>query len=252
MGDRANNRTAVAALFGLAMVPALSAATGPQSPQAASIALPVAKAIRLPHGAIAFIPEGTSLPAPVLVLLHGAGGDAARFLDGFKAQANRRKLVLLSLQSKDVTWPRRSPTAEADPDDVGAVIDSFSQRIPVDRERLTLLGFSDGASYALTLGLARPKLFRTVIALSPGYAFAPRELDRSQRIFIAHGRRDQVLPAANALSIVDGLERAGYRPQVRWFSGGHEVDRRALEEILDQAFGPAQDPRKSGTGGASR
>lgn len=100
-----------------------------------------------------------------------------------------------------------------------------------------LLGFSDGASHALSFGLARPKTFRAILAMSPGYAFAPRRPDPTQPIFIAHGRRDSVLPAANVREMIKGLEGAGYRPEVRWFNGGHRIDPAVLNAGLDFALG---------------
>jgi predicted esterase len=107
----------------------------------------------------------------------------------------------------------------------------------MDSKRVVLLGFSDGASHALSFGLARPKTFRAILAMSPGYAFAPRRPDPTQSIFIAHGRRDTVLPAANVREMIKGLEGAGYRPEVRWFNGGHRMDHDLLKEALDFALG---------------
>ena len=68
------------------------------------------------------------------------------------------------------------------------------------------MGLSDGASYSLSIGMAYPDLFRTIVAFSPGYAFAPTRLDTKQRIFIAHSRRDPILPAENTREMVKGLK----------------------------------------------
>jgi phospholipase/carboxylesterase len=43
-------------------------------------------------------------------------------------------------------------------------------RLPVDPRRLAVTGFSDGASYALSVGLTNGDLFTHVIAFSPGFA----------------------------------------------------------------------------------
>ena len=106
-----------------------------------------------------------------------------------------------------------------------------------------MIGFSDGASYALSLGLANPQLFRCIIALSPGYLWIPPRVDRSQRVFIAHGRRDEILPFSNVTgNIMPDLERVGLRPRARWFDGGHTVDQAVVDEALDFALGPPDSP----------
>lgn len=63
----------------------------------------------------------------------------------------------------------------------------------VDPSRVAIGGFSDGASYALSLGLGNGDLFRHIIAFSPGFAVPPRQLG-SPRIFMSHGTKDRVLP----------------------------------------------------------
>ena len=54
-------------------------------------------------------------------------------------------------------------------------------------------GFSDGASYALSLGVANGDLFDSVIAFSPG-VLAPRVSKGRPRFFVSRGTEDQVLP----------------------------------------------------------
>jgi phospholipase/carboxylesterase len=58
--------------------------------------------------------------------------------------------------------------------------------LTLDRRPLTLSGFSDGASYALSLGLANGDLFTHLAAFSPGF-IAPAPSIGTPRIFISHG-----------------------------------------------------------------
>jgi predicted esterase len=176
-------------------------------------------------------------------LLHGAGGDAGRFLAEFKDIADRRGAILLAPKSAGRTWdlrPRSGSRASfgRDAANLDSALAELFAKAPVDRERVVLLGFSDGASYALSLGLANPQLFRAIVALSVGGVFPPPSVDETQRVFFAHGRRDPVLPFANVeRRIVPGLARAGLEPRVRWFNGGHAIDPDALAEGLDFALG---------------
>ena len=187
--------------------------------------------------AFAYVPADVPGPAPLIVLLHGAGGDARNFLDQFKREADARGVILLSVQSNGRTWAQHKPKAgEADVANIKAAITSLSAKVGIEPGRTTVMGFSDGASYALSVGMAYPDLFRTIVAFSPGYAFAPSDLDTDQRIFIAHSRRDPILPAENTRQMVKGLESAGFAPEIHWFNGGHEIDLELKKAAFDFAL----------------
>ena len=194
---------------------------------------------RLTNAAFSYRPAHVTGPAGVIVLLHGAGGRADYFLREFTRFADERGVLLLALQSEAGSWPRRPQDVTLGPDaaNFNEALAALTARSPVDLNRVVLLGFSDGASHALSFGLAKPKTFRAILAMSPGYAFAPRRPDPTQPIFIAHGRRDTMLPAGNVREMVRGLEGAGYRPEVRWFNGGHRIDPALLNAGLDFALG---------------
>ena len=86
-----------------------------------------------------------------------------------------------------------------------------------------MAGFSDGASYALSLGVINGDLFRRVVAFSPGFV-APGELHGKPRFFISHGTRDTVLPIdRTSRLIVRELRRLGYSVRFREFAGPHRV-----------------------------
>ena len=93
-------------------------------------------------------------------------------------------------------------------------------------------GFSDGASYALSLGITNGDLFTHVMAFSPGF-MAPAGQMGSPRIFVSHGTRDGVLPIDRcSRKIVPQLERADYDVLYREFDGGHTISPEiALEAV---------------------
>jgi predicted esterase len=219
---------------------------------AALMVLPVARASagepisvqRVTPNAYAYVPSAIAAPSPLIILLHGAGGEARSFIDQFKRDADERGIILLSVQSSGRTWAQRKPKDdETDVADIKSAIAQLSASTPVDASRTTVMGFSDGASYALSVGMAYPDLFHSIVAFSPGYAFAPSDINKDQRIFITHSRRDPVLPAANVRDMVRGLERAGYAPEVHWFNGGHEIDPDLKKVALDFALGATRTPR---------
>jgi predicted esterase len=206
---------------------------------AASFAAKHASVQRVTRNAFAYVPTNATSPAPLVVLLHGLGGDARSFLKQFKRDADDRGVILLSVQSSDDTWPKRpAKDSEADVANIKAAVAQISAKAGVDPKRTTIMGFSDGASYALTVGLAFSDLFPRIVAFSPGYAIGPPLLDTKQRIFIAHARHDPVLPASNTKQMAEALERAGYAPQVHWFNGGHAIDRDIKKAAFDFAAAP--------------
>jgi predicted esterase len=95
--------------------------------------------------------------------------------------------------------------------------------VSVDAARIAVGGFSDGATYALSLGLINGDLFRRVVAFSPGFVVAGMPHGRP-RFFISHGRADTILPIdACSRAIVRILSARGYDVTFREFAGGHQV-----------------------------
>jgi phospholipase/carboxylesterase len=84
-------------------------------------------------------------------------------------------------------------------------------------------GFSDGASYALSVGLANGDLVDAVLAFSPGFVAAPAR-QGSPRVWICHGTQDRVLPVERCgRRVARQLERDGYAVTYEEFPGGHVV-----------------------------
>ena len=97
------------------------------------------------------------------------------------------------------------------------------ERYAVDAESVAVAGFSDGASYALSLGLANGDLFGQVMAFSPGF-IAPAPTQGHPRLFISHGTADTVLPIDQcSRRIVPRLQRADYDVTYQEFDGPHTV-----------------------------
>jgi phospholipase/carboxylesterase len=163
-------------------------------------------------------------PAPLVLLLHGAGGHARQGLDLLRSLADAAGLLLLSPASRDRTWDllvsrRYGPDLHL----IDRALGQTFSRYAVAPERIAIGGFSDGASYALSLGITNGDLFTHVIAFSPGF-MAPAGQTGSPRIFVSHGTRDGVLPIDRcSRGIVPELERSGYEVLYREFDGGHTI-----------------------------
>jgi phospholipase/carboxylesterase len=174
---------------------------------------------------VLFVPRSydPARPAPLLITLHGAGGVAAHMLGPVEAEAERLGLLVLAPDSRGRTWDvivgRYGPDVVFIDRALARVLGDFA----VDGERVAVSGFSDGASYALSLGIINGGLFSDILAFSPGFA-APTEAHGSPRIFISHGVRDDVLPIEQcSRRLAPRLRDAGYDLDYREFPDGHVV-----------------------------
>lgn len=178
-------------------------------------------------------PTAARGPLPLLVLFHGAGGDAAGGMSPLAGLADRYGVVLLSPASRSGTWDAIRGGFEADVEQVDAALAATFSAVAIDPERIGVAGFSDGASYALGLGLANGDLFGRIMAFSPGFVPAGPRHGRPA-VFVSHGRADDVLPIrSTSRKIVPALERDGCSVRYREFDGGHSVPPRIAGEALD-------------------
>ena len=183
-----------------------------------------------------YIPEGYGTKydkAPLALMLHGAGGNARSGISHFLDLADEAGLVLLAPESRGRTWDVLVGGYGPDVEFIDRALEQTFDRLAVDAGRLAVAGFSDGASYALSIGLTNGNLFTHVIAFSPGFAaLAGRE--GSPRIFVSHGVHDNVLPIDRcSRRIVPLLEREGYDVRYREFDGPHTVPQSVAHEALE-------------------
>ena len=173
-------------------------------------------------------------PAACAVMLHGSGGDPRQGLALLEPHAAAAGLIVAAPPSSDYTWDRILGGFGPDVAVIDQLLHWVFKRYAVAPQRLALGGFSDGASYALSLGLDHGGLFPRLIALSPGFA-APVGPDGRPCIFIAHGTADRVLPVARcSRRVVPMLQGAGYEVRYLEFDGGHEVPSEIAREAVKE------------------
>ena len=115
---------------------------------------------------------------------------------------------------------------------IDRALEQTFDRLAVNAGRLAVEGFSDGASYALSLGLTNGDLFTHVIAFSPGF-MAPAAQRGEPRLYISHGTRDEVLPIDScSRRIAPQARRAGYDLRYHEFDGPHTVPPEIAREAL--------------------
>src|SRR5215218_10288883 len=190
--------------------------------------------------ALLFVPAEyrADQPAPFVLSLHGAGGDANSGLYPLRDLADEAGLILLSPASRLQSWDVIRGGYGPDVAFIERALTAAFVHCAVDVERLAVAGFSDGASYALSLGITNGDLFRAVMAFSPGF-MAPADQRGEPRIFISHGTNDHVLAIdRTSRRIVPQLERAGYDVLYLEFDGPHTVPPEIAREALNWFLAP--------------
>lgn len=218
----------------------LSARPGPppSSPPAGPLSHPGTHPLGLAdvRDALLHVPSTVvaGVPAPLVLTLHGAGGDAAGALALLGAMAEERGMLLLAPASRGTTWDAVRGTYGTDARLIDRALSDVVSLTAVDPGRIAVAGFSDGATYALGLGLANGTLFRKIVAFSPG--FVPPGTPRRGKppVFISHGKADDVLPIdRTSRVIVPDLRHDGYDVTYREFSGPHTVPPDIAQEAMD-------------------
>jgi phospholipase/carboxylesterase len=172
-------------------------------------------------------------PAPLLVILHGAGGDARQVLPMARPAAGALGILVVAPESRGRTWDVIRGGYGPDVAFLDAALAHVFARQAIDPARLAVGGFSDGASYALSLALGNGALFAFALAFSPGFAAPARQQGRP-RLFISHGTRDEVLPIGPcSRRLVPAFRHAGYDVLYREFEGGHWVPPPIAREAMD-------------------
>lgn len=163
----------------------------------------------------------STAPLPLLVLLHGAGNTALSVQYALPL-ADALGFIVLAPDSRDErTWDGVLRNWGPDVEFIGAAVEQTMARYPIDRRRVAIGGFSDGASYALSFGISFGDQFSSVIAMSPG-VMQPIGARGKPRIFISHGTSDPIMPIEiTSRKFVPKLQSLGYDVTYREYEGRH-------------------------------
>jgi phospholipase/carboxylesterase len=172
-------------------------------------------------------------PAPLAITLHGAGGDSRGGMGPFLRVAEKFNLILISPKSREGTWDLLRGGFGADVGFIDRAMKIAFDRYAIDADRVGIQGFSDGASYALSLGITNGDLFTHIVAFSPGFA-APNGRHGSPKIFMSHGTEDSVLPIdQTSRKIAPRLRDGGYKVRYEEFAGSHRPQRDISHEAAE-------------------
>lgn len=183
--------------------------------------------------AVLLIPKSAPpSPLPLLVMLHGATQSGETMLRYLGATPEEAGVAVLAPNSRSITWDAIRNTFADDVNYLDRALKLTFEKVAIDPDRLALGGFSDGATYALSLGLINGDLFKSLVAFSPGFVISGDERGKP-RVFISHGTHDHILPIDRCgRRIAAGLKERGYQVDFREFDGDHEIPTDVAREGL--------------------
>jgi sterol desaturase/sphingolipid hydroxylase (fatty acid hydroxylase superfamily)/poly(3-hydroxybutyrate) depolymerase len=106
---------------------------------------------------------------PIILVLHGDGGDAVGFHAGFPfEQASGADAILAYLDGIGSTWDLETTFENRDVKFAETVFDELSRRFPVDRSRLFATGYSSGGFLSNVIACQRSGLLRAIASNAGG------------------------------------------------------------------------------------
>ncbi len=201
-----------------------------------------------------YLPGGydQSKTYPMIVGLHGYGGDLKRFARLLRLMKDRQVIYVVPeapypfMVGRDIgySWSLWGMTDDEDlSNDSFAVSIDYVMNIcaEVKREypvgKSYLMGFSQGAMLTFITGITRHENFDGLIGMG-GELFVDvvqDKLDEAKQlpIYIIHGRGDNVVPYESANEAVEVFEKHGMTYHLESFDGGHQVDRESFFKALE-------------------
>ncbi len=196
------------------------------------------------------LPEEASLrtPAPVVVMVHGWGGDEASMWL-FKQVVPKKVAIVtprapIELSDDRYVWfDHNHERGQSNSDSLQKNLARFKRFIralpdlyPIDPEKLLLLGFSQGAAISNSLFLTRPNLAIGVASLS---GFVPQGLELPQQddrpagrpIFIAHGTEDEIVPVDKARQARDIYIQLEADVTYGEYPAGHKIHTDGMRDL---------------------
>lgn len=190
--------------------------------------------------ALLYVPSGyrPERPACLALMLHGATSFGLAALALLLPFADATNLIILAPDARRRTWDGVLGGFGPDVAFIDRALEQVFARYAIDPRSIAVGGFSDGASYALSLGLANGDLFTRVIAFSPGFLTHGARVG-SPAVFDSHGTTDAILPIACSERVVATLRADGYAVTFVTFDGPHVVPvaiaRRAAQAFVESA-----------------
>lgn len=208
--------------------------------------------ISLPH--LVRLPTTKIDQPPVIIILHGFGANEQNLHEPLAPYFDPRFLVVslrspIELRPNSYAWYPIEFVEEGldiQPDveekarqQLLSVIDEVTNYYDADKNKVFLLGFSQGAIMSSMVAMTAPEKIKGAVLLS---GRVPLAVDKNMAnaaaigkvdLFISHGKKDKVLPIEDGRALKAKLEEVGATNLIyKEHEGAHQLDGTHLREIL--------------------
>jgi phospholipase/carboxylesterase len=197
-----------------------------------------------------------SLKYPLLIGLHGNGGNPEQILATMNQALKNEALILAApqgaypnfpqLRGQHFSWEIQTRDRElwkiADPlavENIYETVQLLMKKYPISE--VYILGFSQGAAFAFLSGFKYPGLAAGIISIGGLFPETDTEFSilkteeiesgKKIRVFIAQGLKDPSFPAGTAVRNAEKLKKYGYAVEYLEYDGGHEITPELLNKI---------------------
>lgn len=159
-----------------------------------------------------FVPSSYdgSKPYPLVVALHGMGGDENAYFDGyndglFKTEAERRGYIVACPKGRDPASMYTGPAEQ----DVMDVVAEVMRDYRVDPDRVYLTGHSMGGYGSWSVAMNHPEVFAAIAPIAGGGN--PANLPKLARVpqLVVHGDADRTVPVERSRVMVETARKLG-------------------------------------------
>ncbi|MBH0162436.1 alpha/beta hydrolase [Fictibacillus sp. 26RED30] len=189
--------------------------------------------------------KGTDLNKPVLLLLHGTGGNEKDLLSLAEMISPESSVLSVRGNVSENGMPRffrRLSEGVFDEEDLilrtkelNEFIEEAAEKYDFNRDQVVAVGYSNGANIAGSLIFHYEKSLKGAILHHP---MVPRRgidlpnLD-GLPVFIGAGKNDPICPPQETEELQQLLNNAGAKVHLKWDNMGHQLSRAEVEEAAE-------------------
>ncbi|NKE06215.1 alpha/beta hydrolase [Mesobacillus selenatarsenatis] len=189
--------------------------------------------------------KGTDSSKPILLLLHGTGGNENDLLP--LANMIDQEATVLSVRGNILEngmprFFRRLDEGVFDEEDLvfrtqelHEFLDDASEKYELDRSNIVAVGYSNGANIAASLLFHYKNALKGAILHHPMVPRRGVELPElsGTEVFLAAGKNDPICPAEESEDLESLLLKANARVEMHWENSGHQLTLSEVEAARD-------------------
>jgi phospholipase/carboxylesterase len=174
---------------------------------------------------------------PLLLLLHGTGGDETQLLElGRSLMPGARLLAPRGDVDEDghARFFRRRAMGVYDMPDLARATAKLAGFVAAHAEgapEVIGLGYSNGANILASLIFAEPSRFDRAVLMHPLIPWTPDPSPVTTRVLITAGERDPITPSVATEALEAWFRDQGAPIATHWHPGGHNIDRSEVNAV---------------------